>query len=103
MKTELVDVSETKKRLVVEIASEQVDAEIGRVTRELGRTVRVPGFRPGKVPASVVKQRFRDEIKHEVAHELVPRAVSDALRELGIEPIATPDVHDAEVREGESL
>jgi trigger factor len=103
MKSELVDVSETKKQLVIEIPSERVSAEIERVTRMLGRTVRLPGFRPGKVPVSVVRQRFRDEIRHEVAHELVPKAVSDALRERGVEPIATPDVHDAEVREGEPL
>jgi trigger factor len=54
MKSEFVDVSETKKTLVVEIPSDQVDSEIERVTRQLGRTVRVPGFRPGKVPAGVV-------------------------------------------------
>jgi trigger factor len=103
MKSDLVDVSETKKNLVIEIPSDQVDSEIDRVTRHLGRTVRVPGFRPGKVPVSVVKQRFRDEIEHEVVHELVPRAVSDALRERGVEPIATPDVHDVDVHEGQAL
>jgi trigger factor len=103
MKSDLVDVSETKKNLVIEIPSDQVDSEIDRVTRHLGRTVRVPGFRPGKVPVSVVKQRFRDEIEHKVVHELVPRAVSDALRERGVEPIATPDVHDVDVHEGQAL
>jgi trigger factor len=103
MKSDLIDVSETKKNLVIEIPGDEVDAEMARVTRELSRTVRVPGFRPGKVPASVVKQRFRDEILHEVAHELVPKAVGTALAERGIEPVATPDVHDADVREGQPL
>jgi trigger factor len=103
MKSEFVDVSETKKSLVIEIPSDQVDGEIERVTRQLGRTVRVPGFRPGKVPAGVVKQRFRDEILHEVAHELVPTAVDEARRERGVEPIATPDVHDVDVKEGQPL
>ena len=51
MKSELVDVSETKKTLFIEIPSDQVDSEIERVTRDIGRTVRIPGFRPGKVPA----------------------------------------------------
>jgi trigger factor len=103
MKSEFVDVSETKKSLVIEIPSDQVDGEIERVTRELGRTVRVPGFRPGKVPPGVLKQRFRGEILHEVAHELVPKAVDEALRERGVEPVATPDVHDVDVREGQPL
>jgi trigger factor len=103
MKSDLVDVSETKKNLVIEVPADQVDAEIDRVTRDIGRTARIPGFRPGKVPASVVRQRFREQILHEVAHELVPRAVDEALREHGIEPVATPDVRDADVREGQPL
>lgn len=103
MKTDFVDVSETKKNLVIEIPSAEVDAEIDRVTRQIGRTVRVPGFRPGKVPASVVRQRFRDDILHEVAHELVPKAVDQALRERGVEPLATPDVSGVDVKEGQPL
>ncbi len=103
MKSDLIDVSETKKELVIEIPAEAVDAEFSRIVGALGRTARVPGFRPGKVPAAVVRQRFRDEIRHEAAHELVPRAVSEALAERGIEPVATPQVKDAEVREGQPL
>ncbi len=103
MKTDLIDVSETKKNLVIEIPSDEVDAEVARITRDLSRTVRVPGFRPGKVPTSVVKQRFREEILHEVGHALVPKAVSAALSDRGIEPVATPDVHDADVHEGQPL
>jgi trigger factor len=103
MKTDLIDVSATKKDLVIEIPAEEVDASVARITREFGRTVRVPGFRPGRVPASVVKQRFREEILHEAAHELVPKAVGEALGELGLEPVASPDVRDAEVREGQPL
>ena len=103
MKTDLIDVSDTKKNLVIEIPADEVDASVARITRELGRTVRVPGFRPGKVPASVVKQRFKDEILHEAAHDLVPRAVSAALGERGLEPVAAPDVQTVEVREGQPL
>lgn len=103
MKTEFVDVSETRKRLVVEIPSSVVDAEIERVTRTYSRAARIPGFRPGKVPAKLVKQRFRQQILHEVAHDLIPRAVDDALRERGVEPVDTPDIADVVVDEGQSL
>jgi trigger factor len=103
MKIDFVDVSETKKNLVIEIPSDQVDQEIQRVTRDIGRTARLPGFRPGKVPPGVVKQRFREQILHEVAQGLVPRAVDEALRERGVEPIATPSVHDVDVHEGRPL
>src|SRR6476661_4283562 len=103
MKTEFVDVSETRKNLVVEIPSTIVDAEIEKVARDYSKAARIPGFRPGKVPARVVKQRFRDRILHDVVHELVPRAVDDALRERGVEPVDTPDIRDVVVEEGQPL
>ena len=103
MKTEFVDVSETRKNLNVEIESSVVDAEIDRVARDYSKAARIPGFRPGKVPARVVKQRFRSQILHDVVHELVPRAVDDALRERGVEPVDTPDIRDVTVEEGQPL
>jgi trigger factor len=103
MKSDVVEVSETKKNLVIEVSREEVDAEIDRVTKAYSRSARLPGFRPGKAPPRVVKQRFRDEILHEVAHELVPRAVDAALQEKGLSPIDTPDVGHVDVREGEPL
>src|ERR1044071_6832245 len=103
MKTEFIDVNETRKNLVVEIPSTVVDAEIDKVSRDYGRAARVPGFRPGKVPTKVVRQRFRDQILHDVAHGLIPRAVDDALRERGVEPVDTPDIRDVNVEEGQAL
>jgi len=103
MKTEFVDVNETRKNLVVEIESNVVDAEIDKVARDYGKAARIPGFRPGKVPAKVVRQRFRDQILHDVAHGLIPRAVDEALRERGVEPVDTPDIKDVVVEEGQPL
>jgi trigger factor len=103
MKTDLIDVSDTKKDLRVEIPSTVVQAEIDKVAREYGRSARIPGFRPGKVPAKVVRQRFRDQILHDVAHGLIPRAVDDALRERSVEPVDTPDIRDVVVEEGQPL
>ena len=103
MKTEFVDVNETRKNLRVEIPSDVVDAEIDRVARDYSRKARIPGFRPGKAPARVIKQRFKDQILHDVAHDLMPRAVDDALRERGVEPVDTPDIRDVDVEEGQPL
>ena len=103
MKTELVDVSEIKKQLAIEIPSEEVDAAVERVTQSYARSAKVPGFRPGKVPPRIAKQRFRDQILHDVAHELIPRAVDDALRERAIEPVDSPDIQDVTVEEGKPL
>ena len=103
MKVEFADVSETRKRLTIEIPSETVDAEIERLLGRLGRTAKVPGFRPGKVPPRVVWQRFKDEILHDVAHDLVPSALDNALRERDLETVDTPDVRDVVVEQGAPL
>jgi trigger factor len=103
MKAEFVDVSDTRKNLVVEIPSAVVDAEIDKISKDYSKAARIPGFRPGKVPAKVVRQRFRDQILHDVAHGLIPRAVEEALRERGVEPVDTPDIRDVVVEEGQPL
>jgi len=103
MKTEFADVNETRKTVRVEIPREMVDAEIDRVATDYSRTAHIAGFRKGKVPARVVKQRFKEQILHDVAHDLIPRAVDDALREKGLEAIDTPDVRDVTINEGEPL
>ena len=103
MKTELVDVNETRKNLMIEIPPDVVDAEISRVASRYGKQARLPGFRPGKVPPKVVRQRFRNEIMHDVAHHLVEHAVEDALAERGVEPVETPQIRDLKLEEGQAL
>lgn len=103
MKTEFVDVNETRKNVRVEIPSEVVDAEIDRHARAYSRQASIPGFRPGKAPARVIKQRFKEQILHDVAHDLIPQAVDVALRERGVEAVDTPDVRDVTVEEGRPL
>jgi trigger factor len=103
MKTEIEDVNETRKHVRVEIESAVVDAEIDRHARDYSRKARVPGFRPGKVPPRVIKQRYKDQILHDVANDLIPRAVDDALREHGVEAVDTPDVRDVTIEEGRPL
>jgi trigger factor len=103
MKTELVDVNETRKNLMIEIPSDVVDAEISRVASRYGKQARLPGFRPGKVPPKVVRQRFKNEIMHDVAHHLVEHAVEEALSERGVEPVDTPNIKDIKLEEGQAL
>jgi trigger factor len=103
MKTEFADINETRKNVRVEIPSAVVDAEIDRIAKDYSKKARIPGFRPGKAPARVIKQRFKDQILHDVAHDLIPRAVDDALREQGVEAVDTPDVRDVTIEEGQPL
>jgi trigger factor len=103
MKAEIVDVNETRRDLTIEVPSEVVDEAIGHAAAKLGRSARIPGFRPGKVPATVIRQRFKPQIMQDVAEHLVSKAVGDALVEKGVEPIATPDIKDLVLEEGKPL
>src|SRR5437016_2543704 len=103
MKTEFADINETRKNVRVEIPTDIVNAEIDRIATDYSRKARVPGFRPGKAPARVIKQRYKEQILHDVAHDLIPRAVDDALREQGMEAVDTPDVRDVNIEEGRPL
>jgi len=103
MKTEFTDVSATQKTLTIEIPVDVVAAEINRVAKGYTKQARIPGFRPGKVPTTLVKQRFKEQILHDVAHGLIPRAVDEALQERGIEPVDTPNIKDVALEEGQPL
>lgn len=103
MKTELVDVNETRRQLTVEIPVGDVESAIERVTRDYAKSARLPGFRPGRVPPGVVRQRFRAQILHDVAHDLIPKSIDEVLSSKGVEPVDTPDVKDVVVEEGKPL
>ena len=92
-----------KRAYRITIPAKDIDARVDQELKKVAPQVRMPGFRPGKVPAKIVRQRFRDQILHDVAHGLIPRAVDEALRERGVEPVDTPDIRDVIVEEGQPL
>jgi trigger factor len=103
MKSEIIDVNETRRDLTIEVPPDVVDEAISHAAAKLGRSAKIPGFRPGKVPANVIRQRFKPQIMQDVAEHLVSKAVGDALVEKGVEPIATPDIQDLVLEEGKPL
>lgn len=103
MKTEFTEVSETRRHLSFEVPPDVVENAIARVARDYTRTAKVPGFRPGKVPATVVRQRYKDQILYDVANDLIPKVVGAELRERALEPVAAPDIRDVVIEEGQPL
>jgi trigger factor len=93
MKTEVVDVSPTRKELKIEIGADEVRAEVDEVSRRYAAQASVPGFRKGHTPVSVVRTRFRKEIAGDVVQNLVPRAVNEAIIESGLHVIGEPQIH----------
>lgn len=88
------DVGPCRKQLTVEVPAPAVEAETQRVIQEYGRQVRIPGFRQGKVPANVVRQRFAKDIEKEVVERLLPRYWHQAQAEASIDPLLPPEVDE---------
>jgi trigger factor len=92
MKTELVDISPTRKEIKIEIDPEVVRSAYDRISAEYAKAAKIPGFRPGHAPTSVVRTRYKSEIRSDVLRELVPHAVNDAIDEHSLAAIGQPDV-----------
>ena len=84
------DLSPVKKSVEVEIPADLISSESRRVADEFGRHAKIPGFRPGKVPAQVVRTRFAKEIQEEVMSRLLPRTFQEAIADRGVEPVGDP-------------
>jgi trigger factor len=96
------DVGPCRKQLTVEVPAPAVEAETQRVVQEYGRRVRIPGFRQGKVPSHVVRQRYAKDIEQEVIERLLPRYWRQAQAESSIEPLLPPELAEEPVlRAGE--
>lgn len=94
MTHQLTDISPVRKRLEIEIPQEVVDEEITRIAREIGRRARVPGFRPGKAPLGVVKNRYKDDILSETCQHLLPRYFGEAAQNEGLHVVDQPMYDD---------
>jgi trigger factor len=92
-----------RRELELEIPAEDVTKATDRVAKEIARVARVPGFRPGKAPVSLVKRRFADDIKGEVLQTLVPERVEKAVAEQKLSPVSQPQVDKLDFSEGQPL
>ena len=84
------DVSPIQKVVELEIPADLISREANRVTSEFGRQAQIPGFRPGKVPMSVIRNRFAKEIEDEVLSRLLGQTFREMAQEKGLEPVGEP-------------
>jgi trigger factor len=103
LKVDYVEESSVRKALTFEVEPERVQVEIDARVKELARRVKLPGFRPGKVPLEVVKQRFKDEILGEAAEAIVNKVVFEELDGRGLKPLAPPKVEEVKLEEGQPM
>jgi trigger factor len=93
MKTELIDLSPTRKEIRIELEPAEIRSAYDRISQEYSKAAKVPGFRPGHAPTSVVRTRYKSEIRSEVLRELLPDAVNNAIIEHSLNALGEPDVH----------
>jgi trigger factor len=101
----ITDVADCQKELTIEIGANEVQEEYQKAYGAFARYAKVPGFREGKAPRAVIKQRFTKEIKEEVLKQLVPHALGHAIEEHELRVIGDPMIsgEDIVVKEGEPL
>ena len=92
-----------KREITVEIPADLVKAESETVVNRYQKLARIPGFRKGKVPASIVRQRFAEEIKNEIVEALVPRYFRQETQKQNLLPVSQPRVTDLNLHDGEPL
>jgi trigger factor len=92
-----------RRELELEIPAEEVTKASEKVAKEFAKMARVPGFRPGKAPISLIKRRFAEDIKSEVLQNLVPETVEKAVAEQKLSPVSQPQVDKLEFKEGEPV
>ena len=103
MKVEYNEETSVRKSLSFEIELEVVEREIDKRAREYARKVRIPGFRPGKVPPEVIRQRFRAQVLEDAAEAIVNRVVFEELEGRGLRPLASPKVTDLKIDESQPM
>ena len=103
--TETVDAKKdgVKREISVEIPADEVTRETETIVQKYQKVARLPGFRAGHVPASIIRQRFKEDLKSDVVEALVPRYFRKEAEKQGLIPVSQPQVTDLHIHDGEPL
>lgn len=95
--------SALERRMQIQIPAQRVDQAINQRLQSLSRTVRLKGFRPGKVPVNVVKQQFGEQVRQEVLDNLVQTTFAEAITEHKLNPAGGPRIEEFSAEAGQDL
>lgn len=101
MKVDVEDISTVKKILHVQIPEEDVTREMDNVYNTLKSNVKIKGFRPGKVPRSILESRFKKDMHAEVSSQLIQNSYVEALRQTKLVPLGEPAINRPELEKGQ--
>ncbi len=94
---------ELTRDVEVEIPAEEVSSAFRRIVKNYTRQARIPGFRAGKVPPSLIRSRFDEQIRQDVVEQLLPQHFRNALDSKGVQPISQPQVTELQLQDGQPL
>jgi trigger factor len=103
LKVEFIEETAVRKALAFEIEPEVVGKEIEARIKEYSRSAKLPGFRPGKIPAEVIRKRFKDQVLGDVAESIVNKVVFEEIEGRGLKPLTMPKVSDLKIDEGQPM
>ncbi len=103
LRIETNEISPVVRELAVEVEATRVDAEYAKIVKELRKTARVKGFRPGKVPVNVIKQMYGASFGEEVERALVRETLADAIELSALQPVVEPQIEAESPVEGENF
>ena len=104
MKTDVEELSPTRVRLTVEVPFDELKPNLDQAYREVGRQVRIPGFRPGHVPRQVLDQRVgRGAVLEQAINDAVPALYTKAVREAQVVALGQPEVEITKLEDGEQI
>jgi len=92
-----------KRELVIEVPVEETQRELEAVTAQYARVARIPGFRPGRAPGTLVRRRFREDIRSEVVQALVPKHFDNAVKERHWLVVGQPRFEELKFEEAQPL
>ncbi len=92
MQVSVENVGKLERKLTVKFPAERFESQVSARIAEMGRTVRLKGFRPGKVPTAVIQQRFGAQVRGEVLSDLIGTTLREAVEKENLRPIANPSV-----------
>lgn len=99
--TETQDVC--RREIEVEVPADAVSQETDTLVQKFQKMARIPGFRQGKVPAGVIRQRFAEDIRHEVMDSLMPKYIQLEAEKRGLTPVSSPRVSNVRMEPGAPL
>ena len=100
MQITIEDLSPVEKRVEFELPWADVVPKLEKAYDSLRRGVRLPGFRPGKVPRALIEKMYKRQVEDEVARDPVEHSLGQAIRENQIQPVAPPTVEELEIKSG---